>query len=227
MAKDLWKHVDGTAVRPAAENVEARDKFDKDQQTAMTILVMGVHSSLIYLVTACENPKDLWDTLKVQFERNTLANKLFLKRQYFTTKMREDQSVSEHLKFMKEITDKLGALGAAVADEEKVVALLISLPPRYETLVTALKAKDDLTLVFVEQALINQEQKRKAAKGEAVAVDGSRNSALQVDQRDLQFQVQVLQMSETRPQSIGVWGEKTKISSTAQKTPQCQDDGGQ
>ena len=71
-----------------------------------------------------------------------------------------------------------------MAGEEKVVTLLISLlisPPSYETLVTALEAKDDLMLVFVEQALINEEQKRKAAKGEAVAVDGSRNSTLQVD----------------------------------------------
>ena len=42
----------------------------------------GIQSNLIYLVTSCTTPKDLWDTLKAQFERNTLANenKLFIKR---------------------------------------------------------------------------------------------------------------------------------------------------
>ena len=149
----------------------------------MAALVMGVHSSHIYLVTTCETAKEVWDTLEAQYERNTLANKLFLKRQFFTTKMKEDQSVQAHLKAMKEITDKLGAVGAAVADEEKVVALLISLSPSYETLVTALEAQgDDLTLVFVEQAIINEDQKRKAAHKEPTdSTAHGRVSALHVD----------------------------------------------
>ena len=82
---------------------------------------------------------------------------MFLKRQYFATKMSEGQSVQDHLKFMKEISDKLAALGSAVAEEEQVVALLVSLPPSYQTLVTALEAKgDDLSLEFVQQALVSE-----------------------------------------------------------------------
>ena len=140
-------------------------QFDKSKQKAMATLVMGIHTSIIYMVTSCDDPKELWDTLKSQFERNTLANKLFLKRQFFTTKMSEDQRVRDHLKSMKEISDKLAALGAAVPEEEKVVALLISLPKSYDTLVTALEAKgDDVTLAFVEQALVTEEQKRGVEK---------------------------------------------------------------
>ena len=60
--------------------------------------------------------KDVWDMLKAQYKRNTLENKLFLKKHFFTTKMAEGQSVQAHLKAIKEITDKLGAVGAAVAD---------------------------------------------------------------------------------------------------------------
>ncbi len=93
MAKEVWEHVDGTAAVRHADDAGKQAKHDKDMQQTMATLVMGIHSSLIYLVTACETPKDLWDTLKVQFERNTLANKLFLKKQYFTTKMKEGQLV--------------------------------------------------------------------------------------------------------------------------------------
>ena len=141
---------------------------------------MGIHSSLIYLVTSCSTPHGVWETLKTQFERNALANKLFLERQYFTIKIKEGQSVRDHLKCMKEITDKLAALRSAVAEEEQVVALLISLPPSYEMLVTALEAKgEDLSLVYVQQALVNDEQKRQVSKGRAAA--GNQDSALQVD----------------------------------------------
>jgi len=67
---------------------------------------------------------------------------------------------------MKKISDKPAALGSAVAEEEQVVALLISLPPSYATLVSAMEAKgDDLSLAFVQQALITEEQKRQCHQG--------------------------------------------------------------
>ena len=78
-----------------------------------------------------------------------MANKLFLKR----------QSIQDHLKSMKEIVDNPAAFGSAVAEEEQVVSLLISLPSSFATLVTALEAKgDELSLAFVYQGLINEEQ---------------------------------------------------------------------
>jgi len=182
MAKDVWDHVNGTAEDPG-EVAEAavRTRYEKAKQKAMATLVVGIHSKLIYLVTSCTTPQDVWDTLRGQFERNTFANKMFLKRQYFTTKMSEGQSVQDHLKCMKEITDKLAALGSAVGEEEQVVALLISLPPSYQTLVTALEAKgDDLSLEFVQQALVSEEQKRQVGVSEVVT-ECDRNSALQVN----------------------------------------------
>jgi len=57
--------------------------------------------------------------------------------------MKEEQSVQDHLWCMKEISDKLAALGSPVAEEEQVVALLISLPASYSTLVTAMETKGD------------------------------------------------------------------------------------
>ena len=166
MAKEVWEHVDGTAPSPG-NDLSAQASYEKTKQKAMATLVMGIKANLIYLVTSCTTPKDVWDTLRAQFERNTMANKLFLKRQYFTTKMREGNSVQDHLKCMKEISDKLAALGSAVAEEEQVVALLISLPPSYATLVTALEAKgDELSLAFVQQALVNEEQKGQQGSGD-------------------------------------------------------------
>ena len=186
MAKDVWDHVQGTAPDPG-EDAAAQVRHDKAQQKAMATLVVGIHSKLIYLVTSCTTPKDVWDTLRGQFERNTFANKMFLKRQYFTTKMSEGQSVQDHLKCMKEISDKLAALGSAVAEEEQVVALLISLPPSYQTLVTALEAKgDDLSLEFVQQALVSEEQKRQVSVGEAVT-ECDQNSALHVNKGAVKF----------------------------------------
>ena len=65
-----------------------------------------------------------------------------------------------HLKYMKEITDKLASIGSPITEENQVVTLLGSLPHSYSTLVTALEAHaDNLKLSQVQQALIQEEIK--------------------------------------------------------------------
>jgi len=81
---------------------------------------------------------------------------------------------------MKELTDKLAAIGAPTAEEDQVVTLLGSLPQSYSTLVTALEAQvDGIDLKFVQQALIHEEQKqRKQADGTSSGVRVQLDSVL-------------------------------------------------
>ena len=127
VTRELWDYVTGAAPDPG-DDAAAKEVRRKAEDRAMAILILSIRSNLLYLVTLCEKPKEVCDTLSAQFERKTLSSKILLKRQYFTTKMRDGQPVQEHLKNLKEITDKLAALGSAVTEEEQVVALLISLP---------------------------------------------------------------------------------------------------
>ena len=100
---------------------------------------MAVSPSQLYLITCCHSPKKAWDALKSHFERDTLANKLLLKKKYFRMEMKETTSVEKHLKEMKELTDQLAAVGAPI-EEDQVVTLLGSMPKKFSTLVTALEA---------------------------------------------------------------------------------------
>lgn len=83
MAKGLWKYVDGSATLRVEASAEDREKFKAEQQKAFSTIVMSVSTSQLYLITSCELPKDAWDTLKKHFERETLGNKLFLKKAIF------------------------------------------------------------------------------------------------------------------------------------------------
>ena len=80
------------------------------------------------IFTWCKEPKQAWNALKNHFEQETLVNKLLLKKQYFRSEMKEGTSVDQHLKQMKDITDKLAAIGAPISEEDQVVTLLGSLP---------------------------------------------------------------------------------------------------
>ena len=115
-------------------NEAAKTKFRDESQKAISTIVMAISTPQLYLVTSCEEPKAVWDTLKKHFERETLANKLYLKNLYFRKEMQEGTPMEVHLKEMKE---KLASIGAPIFEEDQVVTLLGSLPPSYATLVTA------------------------------------------------------------------------------------------
>ena len=127
LAKGLWGFVDGSEVLPENPSAQVRAEFEKKSQKAFSNIALAISTPQLYLITSFEKPKDAWDALRNHFERQTLANKLFLKKQYFRSEMKEGTSVEEHLKYMKEITDKLASIGAPISEEDQVVTLLGSL----------------------------------------------------------------------------------------------------
>ena len=156
MAKDLWRLVDGTEVLQDDMSAQQRADFNKRSQKVFSTIVISVSSSQLYLITLYEEPRRAWTALRNHFERVTLENKLILKKQYFRMEMTEDTSMEAHIKTMKELTDRLAAINAPIAEEDQVITLLGSLPPSYSTLVTALEARDAITLSYVQQSLIRR-----------------------------------------------------------------------
>jgi hypothetical protein len=169
LAKGLWGFVDGSEELAGSASGETAAQFRSKAQRAFSTIVLAIKSAQLYLVSSCGNPKQAWDALKNHFERDTLANKLFLKKKYFRTEMKEGTSMEKDLKYIKDIADKLAAIGAPISEEDiQVVTLLGSLPRSYATLVTALEARvDDVKMDFVQQALLHEESKQ-GPKNESV-----------------------------------------------------------
>ena len=68
---------------------------------------------------------------------------------------------------MKDITDKLAAIGVPISEEDQVVTLLGSLSRSFATLVTAIEARvDGISLDYVQQALIHEEMKQSELSGQ-------------------------------------------------------------
>ena len=148
----------GDEVLTTDANDETRAVFKLKTQKALSVIVMWIDPSQLYLTTTCKTAKDAWDSLKHQFESITLHNTLVLKKQYFRSGMSEGSSMEKHLKTMKELTNMLAAVGSPISEEDQFLLFLGILPSKYNPLVTALEARgDDMKLQFVQQALLNEE----------------------------------------------------------------------
>ena len=162
MKQGVWKIVNGMEVAPDEENIIARNKFNDRRDKALSTIVLAVETSLLYLLGDPQDPVEVWNKLCDQFQAKTWANKLALRRKLYGLKLKENQSVQEHLKAMVEIFDNLAVIGEAVEEEDRVVHILTSLPESYNMLVTAFEASSEVPKIeIVTEKLLNEERKIK------------------------------------------------------------------
>ncbi|POM77524.1 LOW QUALITY PROTEIN: Copia proteinlike [Phytophthora palmivora] len=96
------------------------------------------------------------------FEKKSLANKLFLRRRFFTTMMGEGDDVLEHINKVKTLAEQRWAL----REDDLVITLLASLSESYQFLITALELRaDSLTWELVTSRLLHEDLKRKEQGG--------------------------------------------------------------
>ena len=114
----LWGIVKDTEEVPGNDIAEARRKYLKRRDRALTIVVLAVEPSLLYLLGDPEDPQVVWTRLEEQFQRKTGSNKLQLRRKLFSLKLKEGGSVSKHIKAMTEIFEALTVIGDAVSEED-------------------------------------------------------------------------------------------------------------
>ena len=165
MKDGLWGVVTGNDEAPIG-NEEALRKFMIKRDRALSIIVLAVEPSLLYLLGDPEDPFVVWQTLEDQFQKKTWANKNRLIRRMTNLKVEDDQPIQKHLKNLSEIFQELAIIGHPVDEEEKVTQVLNSLPTSYDMLVTALEAcpeaprMEDLTeKIISEERMIKDKEK--------------------------------------------------------------------
>ena len=93
-----------------------------------------------------------------KYEKNTMTGKLHLCQRFFTMKMPEGSNAEKHMREMKDISDRLTALGSPLGEDYEIMVLLLSLPTYYSLLVTSLGVNTDkLKLEEVHSAILDLE----------------------------------------------------------------------
>lgn len=81
-----------------------------------------------------ENPAAVWKKLEQQFQKKSWVNRLDLRRRLHSLKLKDGESVQDHVKTMVETFNELSIVEDAITAEDRVVYLLASLPDSISTL---------------------------------------------------------------------------------------------
>ena len=162
MKDSLWSLIDGTENVPPQTEAEKYAKYVAKKNKALAIVVLSIEPSLLYLLGDPQDPVVVWDKLAAQFQKKTWANKLALRRKLYSLRLKESQSVQQHIKEMTEVFEELSIVGDPIKEENRVVHFLASLPPSFDVLVTALEASEDVPkMEMVTERLLREEIKLK------------------------------------------------------------------
>eukprot|EP00253_Pinus_taeda_P007512 PITA_07512 len=106
--------------------------------------------------------KALWDKLGTLYQSKSLVNKLFLWKKLYNMRMKDGDSVTEHLNTFNTMVSQLASIDNKILDEDKCISLLCSLPNLWESLVIAI-GSNVTTLQFDEivSSLLTEETRQK------------------------------------------------------------------
>eukprot|EP00253_Pinus_taeda_P006956 PITA_06956 len=106
--------------------------------------------------------KALWDKLGSLYQSKSLVNKLFMRKKMYNLRMKDGDSVTEHLNVFNTVVSQLLSVDIKISDEDKCISLLCSLPDSWDSLVNAI-GSNATALQFDEiaSALLTEEMRRK------------------------------------------------------------------
>jgi len=100
------------------------------------------------------------------YQSKSLVNKLFMRKKLYNLRMRDGDSVAEHLNAFNIVVSQLVSVDIKISDEDKCISLLCSLPDSWDSLVVAI-GSNTTSLKFEEvvSSLLSQEMRQKNMEG--------------------------------------------------------------
>ena len=171
-AMDVWEAVEEDyEVPPLPTNpTMAQMKMHKERKNrkskAKACLFAAVSNIIFTRIMNLESAKDIWEYLKKEYkgnERTKNMQVLNLIREFEMLKMKESETIKEYSDKLLGIVNKVRLLGKDFSEERIVQKVLVTLPEKYESKISALEEAKDLSsmsLAELVNALQAQEQRR-------------------------------------------------------------------
>ena len=162
-ALDLWEPIEEDyAVWPLPENpTVAQLKNHKERKTRMVKAKVCLFSSVSKIIFTrimnLNSAKDIWDYLKLEYQgsdRTKGMKVLNLAREFEMQSMKETETIKSYADKLLSIANKVCLLSKDFPNERIVQKLLVNIPEKYESKISALEESKDLSNITLGE-LVN------------------------------------------------------------------------
>ncbi|XP_058732707.1 uncharacterized protein LOC131604272 [Vicia villosa] len=159
-SQDLWDIVEegftvpaDTSTLNATQEKELKKNKQKNSKALFT-LQQAVTDAIFPRIMGAKSAKDAWNTLKEEFQGSdkVRAVKLqSLRRDFELLKMKDIETVKDYYSKVKEIVNQMRAFGDDILDKKIVEKILITMPPKFDPIVTTIEETKDLPTLSVTE----------------------------------------------------------------------------
>ncbi|CDO75143.1 hypothetical protein BN946_scf184639.g5 [Trametes cinnabarina] len=152
----------GTEERPTTRNKQER--WDLQAENALTIIGLSIQPDQYEYIRDAKTGPATWAALRAVYEKNSRANRIALKREFYTTRHDPNAPIREYTNRVTALANRLKAIGVTLKDEDIVDVLIFNLDPSWASIASSLSAlPGDLKLTDVIGALVDEEARRAPA----------------------------------------------------------------
>ena len=126
-ANDMMGIVDGTVTRPTSNTNQEQDKWDKLHNTAKYVIGSSISQTQKAIVYNCATANEMWIKLREAFDDQSAEMKQSTWEDFYSYKIKSDQSVVEGILKIKQIASSLTQAGATITDEALIQKVLSAL----------------------------------------------------------------------------------------------------
>lgn len=143
--EEVW-HV---ITDPKPEEVDdAFRQWQKDDRKARTTIALFVEDSQLRFVKKATTAREMWHNLKTYHEKATIGNQALLLQQLCALNLSEGGDVERHIEEIECLYERLDNAGVELSELLRIIMMLRSLPPSFDSFVTSLenRPQEDLTM---------------------------------------------------------------------------------
>ena len=153
--------VNGTETLEDAEN---KEEWQAREYPAFTLLCNYVERRVLTPLLQCTTSHEIWTTLLSIYEHKSSADIHELQRQFFTAKIKPEQSLADYIGDLQLILSELADIGDETFTEDSLISKLTStLPKDYDSFLTAWDSTpaDERTFSNLQVRLYKEEARLK------------------------------------------------------------------
>jgi hypothetical protein len=165
----------GKTKKPATISYEEWEEIDA---RAPSVIRVCLADDVLFNIVTKKTTTGLWTKLESLYMTKSLTNRIFLKRQLHSLRMKEGTKINDHLNTFNTLLVQLISMRVKFESQDKVITLLCSLSESSDHFVTSISSSSTESIEFyvIVGALLSEETRKKSnletSTSEAMVVRG-------------------------------------------------------